>query len=277
MSKVNISVILWDCSFRENFHAIESYLDQNLPSGSFEVIWVEFYDKVSPQVLSFQEKYSNFRIHKLGLKGQWHYGKCINEGVRISRGDIVIISDGDVVVDNNFIEDELEIQRNEKELVNYHRRYDELVQPEKYNVKIEYLKEITTFKHVDNFAGCFSMWKKDFIAVNGYEEDMVFSGPSACARDAYIRFKNNGFKVRWDVKKRLFHPWHRGTAPTISYLLSNQDRMIKKRALNLNIYPNYGYNSKLNRTEEAIDIIEELGLKSKIKEILRTIILRIMN
>ena len=34
----------------------------------------------------------------------WHLGKCINEGVRQSSGDILVIPDGDVIVEKDFLQ-----------------------------------------------------------------------------------------------------------------------------------------------------------------------------
>ena len=43
-NKIVISVIFWDASFRENLHAIDYYAEQKFLHGSFEIIWVDYYN-----------------------------------------------------------------------------------------------------------------------------------------------------------------------------------------------------------------------------------------
>jgi len=248
---IKLSVIMWDCSFRERFHAIKSYLNQTLDKNIYEVIWVEFYSKVKKEVKKFANEYPNFTILTLKRSGKWQYGICVNEGVRIAKGDILVISDGDVVVDEKFLEDELKLHEKYLNLpfINYHRRYDEPRKPPLYSYDLEYLNKVCVLTNPTNYAGCFSIKKRDFIAINGYEEDMIFSGPSACAKDFYIRAKNAGYFIRWSPEKRLFHPWHPGTAPKLVYLLSDQDKIINIRNKKVDILPNIGFNRDKNKVD----------------------------
>lgn len=276
-SKIKVSVLLWDCGFRERFHAIKSFLNQSLPSNEFEVLWVEHYDHVRREVTDFEEKYANFHVVTLNRHGQWHYGVCVNEGARLARGSILIISDGDVVVDEHFVSDTVNNHVGVSLLVNYYRRYDEQIEPKEYCDDIKYLRRSCVVMNPSNYAGCFSIERDKFIAVNGYEMDVAFCGPSACAKDAYVRFKNMGYLIRWDPEPRVFHPWHPGSAPMWIYLLSNQDRIIRKRDLDMSTYPNLGYSEKLNRDPVEFDRVEAVGLKQRAKELVRMGILRLLH
>ncbi len=273
---LKVSVILWDCGFRERFHAIKTYLNQSLPSDQYEVLWVEYYDDVRSEVAEFDKKHENFHVVTLNKRGQWQYGVCINEGAKLARGSVLIISDGDVVVDEHFVSDAVDKHAGVPRLVNYHRRYEEQDEPDEYDDDLEYFKRICVLSNPSNYGGCFSIERKHFIALNGYEEDFVFAGPSACAKDAHVRFKNAGYLIRWDPKPRVFHPWHPGTAPTWMYILSNQERIIRKRELDVSMYPNIGCSDKLNRSAADFDRVESVRLKQKAKEFMRGLILRLL-
>ncbi|WP_022846323.1 glycosyltransferase [Desulfurobacterium sp. TC5-1] len=262
---IKLSVIMWDCGFRERFHAIKSYLNQTLDKNVYEVIWVEFYSDVKEEVKKFADEHPNFRILTLKRSGKWQYGICVNEGVRIAKGDILVISDGDVVVDEKFLEDELRLHEKYLDLpfINYHRRYDESAEPPVYRYDLEYLNKVCVLVNPTNYAGCFSIKKRDFVAINGYEEDMVFSGPSACAKDFYIRAKNAGYFIRWSPEKRLFHPWHPGTTVGFSYLLRKQERIMKIRDLNVDILPNFGFDKKIRKSK--LDTVPDYSFKEKLQ------------
>ncbi|MFQ5545201.1 MAG: glycosyltransferase [Acidiferrobacterales bacterium] len=270
------SVILWNCGFRERFHAIKAYLNQSLPADQYEVLWVEYYDSVRPEVAEFDKKHENFYVVTMKKRGQWQFGVCINEGARLAKGSVLIISDGDVVVDERFVSDAIDKHAEMAQLVNYFRRYEEPHEPDEYYDDLEYLKRVCVLSNPSNYGGCFSIERKNFIALNGYEEDVAFAGPSACAKDAYVRFKNAGYLVRWDPEPRVFHPWHPGTAPTWVYFLSDQERIIRKRELDVSIYPNIGYSNELNRSSGDFDRVEAAGLKRKAKELTRELILRLV-
>lgn len=274
--KLKASVILWDCGFRERFHAIKAYLNQSLPSNEYEVLWVEYYDHVRGEVVEFEKKYEHFHVVTLSKRGKWQYGVCVNAGARRARGSVLIISDGDVVVDEHFVSDAIDNHAGVRQLVNYYRRYDEQYEPKEYSDDLKHLKRVSAVTNPSNYGGCFSIERKDFSAVNGYEMDVAFSGPSACAKDAYVRFKNAGYLIRWDPEARVFHPWHPGTAPTWVYLLSNQERIIRKRELDVSINPNIGYSDNLNRDHADFDRVEAIGLKQKAKELARGVILRLL-
>ena len=98
-----ISVVMIDGSFRERYHAVDSFCDQDLPSSGYEVIWVEFYDAVSPVLREKEMKYRNFRIIALNRTGEYHSSFCFNRGIIESRGELLVIPDADVLVEHDFL------------------------------------------------------------------------------------------------------------------------------------------------------------------------------
>ena len=69
---MKISVVTWDASFRESFHTVDSFGQQNFPKNSYEFIWVDYYDNKNPILLNTINKYSNFRLLNLKLLLQKH-------------------------------------------------------------------------------------------------------------------------------------------------------------------------------------------------------------
>lgn len=254
MSKENttckLSVILWDCGFREKTHAVDAYLNQSLDPDNYEIIWVEFYDRVLEAIKKYQDQYKNVRYVCLHQSGTAQYGMCINEGVRLAQGELLVISDGDVIVPDDFLENELALhaQSGTMPFINYHRRYDEpqtltTVDP----TDLESVKKRCTIARYLNYAGCFSMRKEHFIQLNGYEHGLNFH--DACAREFNARAVNAGYLIRWDQRVDLFHPWHLNTGNTI---LPGQGELehaiIDKRKLDPQAtLPNCGFDQSLNK------------------------------
>lgn len=271
------SVVMWDAGFRERFHAIDSFLDQTLPAEAYEVVWVDFYREVPPGVRERERKHPNLKVVTLDRTGPWQYGMCVNAGVRAATSDLLIISDGDVVVDRGFVADEIAAHAGRDRLVQYHRRYDEPTCPEQYDANLERLRRVSRLGYFPNFAGCFSIRRENFVDVNGYEEDMAFSGPSACARDAAIRFCNAGLEIRWDPAVRLFHPWHPGTEASLAVMLSAQGRIMRMRELNVTLLPNLGYERSRNRTRDDWDVTPTEGVKPKLRAMARALVLKLLH
>jgi len=210
---MKISVITWDCSFREKFHTIDGFCKQDYPNTDFEFIWVDFYDNKNPELLKKIETYPNASL--LNLKHNkdttWHLGKCINAGVKVASGDILVFPDGDIIVYNDHLK-VIESQLcNQEDLIVYFRRWDELKDSsgtESYDQA--YLEQHTKLLNATNYAGCFALHRSAFEIINGYEESEIFAGPGANGKETYLRLRNAGFAIKWHDKK-IYHPWHAST------------------------------------------------------------------
>lgn len=209
---MKISVITWDCNFREHLHTIRFFCEQNFDKNEYEFIWVDFYNS-NDLVRKEIEKYSNAKLITLNNPEdtQWHLGKCINAGVKEAKGDLLIIPDGDIVVENDFL-NYISNCCDEKRLVSFFRRYDETQETSssESRTNIEYLEKHTKLFNATNYAGCYSIRKEDFLSINGYEENGAFAGPGMNAMELYIRMRSAGYKIQW-LDKKIFHPWHENT------------------------------------------------------------------
>ena len=114
--------------------------------------------------------------------------------------------------------------------------------------------------------------------VNGYEEDPLFAGLSANARDLFTRLTNLGLHIRWHPAVRVYHPWHPGTLdPDPRY--ARQHRVIRARARSLETLPVKGLNPALPRPYRTVyDEVPHLaradlsGLLSRIRQAVRILV-----
>ncbi|WP_298287499.1 glycosyltransferase [uncultured Lutibacter sp.] len=209
---MKISVITWDASFREKFHTVDTFGNQNYSKDKFEFLWCDFYEANATDLIKKINTYNNFKIVNLNnaKTTNWHLGKTINMGIKNSKGDILVIPDGDIIVESDFLNN---IEKKFNEINNdntviYFRRWDE---PEnkscEKSYQLDYLRNNTQLFNPTNYGGCFAIKRKTFENIGFYEEHKIFSGPGANGLEQYLRFRNKGLAILWDNKK-IFHPYH---------------------------------------------------------------------
>lgn len=205
-----ISVIMIDGSFRESYHAVDFFCHQTIAPQEYELIWVEFYDHVNPELEKKISGYANARIVTLNYKEEiYHSSYCFNAGIKESKGDNIFIPDADIAVEPYFLEEALKAHEENHKLVIYFYRKEEEKKDHRKNITLKYLKKVCKFKNPSNYGGCLSVRKKWLEEINGYEQHPVFgSGFHANGIDVYTRFKNLGLQVMWHPGLLLYHPWH---------------------------------------------------------------------
>jgi hypothetical protein len=208
---MKISVIVWDGNFRENLHTIEFFANQSLSKDDYEFIWVDYYNS-NDRVRKIISGHPNFKLVTLNnpTDDKWHLGMCMNKGVEEASGDIILLPDGDIVVEDDFLSYIRKEHEKHMDLVLYHRRLDEPASAHstRSNSDIGYLKSVVKLTTPTNFAGCFSLLKSNFNKVLGYEEHNAFCGPGMNAMEINSRFRNAGLCIKWSTDKMIYHPWH---------------------------------------------------------------------
>lgn len=135
------TIISWDCSYRNFFHLIDGLLFQNYPKEDFELIYIEqrtkeianeFNNKLG--LKSLEDRYKEVK-DKINLKVvylnepldvPYHLGRCNNAGLRIAKGEIISIMDGDQLLPSDFLEKLTAFHSNNPNaVVNLHRRMAE--------------------------------------------------------------------------------------------------------------------------------------------------------
>lgn len=132
----------------------------------------------------------------------WHedkgFRRCeiMNKGVAASRGDYIIQIDGDCVIEKHFIEDHIRIAEDNHFVcgsrvllpsdVTDKILKDKIKRPNIFNLplgfalnslRIKFLQHYFAKRYarsIDHMRGCnMAFWKRDFISVNGYNEDLT--------------------------------------------------------------------------------------------------------
>jgi hypothetical protein len=234
-NKVKISVIMVDGGFREQILGVEYFLKQDFSPREYEILWVDFYDKAHPQL----KNYPQVKVITLDKKGLYHSSYCFNAGIKEARGEILVIPDADVMVEEDFLTTVYKEHCKTPELVMYFHR---LIQGQKdfksHDLTFQYIKQTCKLplSNPENYGGCLTVRKKWLEEIGGYELHRAFaSGAHANGKDVYTRLKNLGLCVKWHPHKFLYHPWHPGT----SYVWADRKRVewqleiVKYRAVNL--------------------------------------------
>ncbi|MCI0471820.1 MAG: glycosyltransferase family 2 protein [Candidatus Aminicenantes bacterium] len=208
---MKISIIMVDGGFREYIFAAEYFSNQDFPAADYEITWNEYFDRPHPGL----KNYPRVDVRTLNRKGIYHSSYCFNAGIKAARGEILVIPDADIMVDNDFLSSVYEEHCKNPELVMYFYRF---CQDEKSfdrnDFSFEYIKKTSSFmvSNIDNYGGCLSVRKKWLLQIDGYEQHRAFAtGNHANGKDVYTRLKNLGLYIKWHPHKFLYHPWHPGT------------------------------------------------------------------
>ena len=248
---MKISIVMVDGAFRERFHTVDSLGRQTMPAEQYELLWVEYYDTVKATLEERIRRRPGFRIVTLGRQGTYHSSYCFNAGIEAARGDLLVIPDADIVVEDDFLETVLREHRTNPKLVMYVSRYDEPQEQHVPEVRRDRLRDVCVLTNPANYGGCLTVRKEWLMKINGYEQHPVFgTGFHANGLDVYTRLKNLGLHVMWHPELKLYHPWHASTlAKADSYGL--QQTVIRHRALTKDVLAFQGIDSTRNREVPA--------------------------
>jgi hypothetical protein len=202
---VKISIIMVDGGFRENTLGAKYFSQQDFPEDQYEVIWVDYFDKINPEVTSIS-KVNAISLNKSGI---YHSSCCFNRGIKEAQGEIIVIPDADQIVTPDFLSQVWEIHKHYEKLVVYGYRYDEVRSGILTSYDFKEIEEKCVFINPLNYGGCLTVRKKWLLEMNGYEEHEIFrSGFHANGLLMYTRFKNMGLAIQWEPTLKLYHPKH---------------------------------------------------------------------
>lgn len=235
---MKISVVTWDGGFRESFHTVDFFGQQDYPTDAYEFIWVE-HGEVPDELAARIDTYPNARIIQTEHDGQYHVGRCINAGVRDSNSELIVVTDGDIAVRTDFLKKVADAHRDRDDQAIYFRRWDEPEEAHTGDLSIDYLEGACELYNATNYGGGTSFRRSLFDHIGGYEDHWVFGGPGSVNMEFYVRLRNSGAAIIWHPEIRLFHPWHPGTRPGDMTLRKKQQKwVIEKRELNISTVSN---------------------------------------
>jgi hypothetical protein len=202
---IKISVVMIDGGFRENVFGAKYFSQQNFPEDDYEIIWVDYFDRIHPEISS------NPKIKAIHLdkKGIYHSSYCFNMGIKKARGEVIIIPDADLIVMPDFLDRVWDLHRQYEKLVVYGYRYDEVKEGILESHDFKELEDKCVLKNPLNFGGCLTVRKRWLLQMNGFEQhDILRTGFHANGMLMSTRFKNMGLAIQWEPSLKLYHPWH---------------------------------------------------------------------
>ncbi len=278
-----VSVICWDASFRDHFDAIDCLLRQTLPPERLEIVFVEYYERPNPtvtQMLCDQPHARIVTLHNPGPARQNEHiiGACVNEGIRRSNGDMVVVPDADVLFEDDLLEEIVRRHERVEDLALYFYRVDEPPCARPAPRTIREIGRVGSIRYPNNYGGCLSVRRRWLEAINGYEEDPLWRGYSAVGRDTAVRLKALGLCIQWHPEKFLYHGFHPGCHapdPLSTERLATQRAIVDERERRLETLPARGLNPE-RRAEWEPDVrVRPPGWPSRIaRGIIRTVLPR---
>jgi glycosyltransferase involved in cell wall biosynthesis len=246
-----ISVFMVDGGFRERFHTLDCLGRQTLSPDEYEVMWIEHFSQIHPRLAETASRYANTTIVTLDRDASYHAGYCRNEGLRRSRGDLVVYLDADVVVEEDFLERIAAEHAKCDDLVMHLYRYDEPESQRRADWDIEHLRRVGRLENPLNYGACISVRRRWLIDVNGWEQHPVLGSHfNAHATDLHARLRARGLAVKWHPDIPMYHPWHPlNNAPADAYAL--QALFVNWRTNRREVLPFSGLDERRNRPAPA--------------------------
>lgn len=207
-TRPKVSIILLDWGCRERFHTLDWLGRQTVARDQYELIWVELYDRVVPEVLEKADWL--IACHQAGM---YHKHKGYNIGLLHARGDIVTVCDSDAVFPPEFVQSliegfELDSRPEPKPLVLMHheQRSNHL-----YPRKLDNIEDVLRYDWVElwpNAGACMSVAKRDAFGFGGFDEDESLRGYICGPYELGWRLVNAGIPEVWHDKVFLWHFAH---------------------------------------------------------------------
>lgn len=203
-----VSVILLDWCCREQFGALDWLLKQDVPKHMYELIWVELYERVVPEVLAKADT-----VITCGQKGMYHKHMGYNIGLLNSYGEIIVICDSDAIYPVDFISSIIKSfypdnseSPHSMVLVHYQLRTSFLF-PDNLKDREELKDSKWQWWPLNPNAGaCMSIRKQDAIRFGGFDEHKSLKGYLCGPYDLGWRLVNAGIPERWHDTSVT--PWH---------------------------------------------------------------------
>ena len=236
-----ISVVLHDCGFREHF-ITPIYLNrQNIPRDDYEIVWVELYDKIKPELAEMKKQGIVDKVITLNQPRTTPYRRqlILNPAILESEGEIVCFMDADTLCLPTILSSIINAFEQFEKIVLYidevrHAVIEEIIAmnypvlkaTSKRTRGMKFLEDHmgTPFlKHNDiknsdpysrNYGACFSAFRKDLISIGGADETEEYDGAFGGPFEMGWRLLNRGFKEYWHPHEYIVHVWHPGTDGT---------------------------------------------------------------
>jgi len=244
-----VSLILLDWSVRESFHLLHYLAKQDAPRDTFEVLFIEYYSRVSEAIRGFDGEVDTWLLLEMPEDCYYHKHLMYNAGIAHARGEICVICDSDAMVKPGFIRAIAEAFEHDPDLVlhldqfrNNRRDFYPFNYPSFDAVEgegcINNAGGMTTGIldrkdpiHTRNYGACMCARRTDLIAIGGADEHVDFVGHICGPYDMTFRLVNSGKKEFWHPTEFMYHTWHPGQAGVDNYLGPHDGRHVSSTSL----------------------------------------------
>ncbi len=226
-----VSFILLDWGVRERFNTLDWLLRQDVPKSEYELIWIELFDRVVPEVLEKADV-----VVTCHQERTYHKHQGYNVGLLKARGEVVTVCDSDAVFPRDFVSSiyrsfVMESGKAPIPLVLMHYEWRTgFLYPERLD-DAEELKDPKWdwWPLVNNAGACMSVRRADAIRFGGFDEDESYHGYICGPYELGWRLVNAGIPEVWhDESVALWHFAHpdpigsNGVLPRLGQLLENK-------------------------------------------------------
>jgi len=235
----DVTFVLLDWSCRESYHTLDYLARQSLPRSRYEVIWIEYYQKRSPEIAeaittaeasSKPAPLDKWVVMDVPPNVYYHKHLMYNVGIVLARGRVMVFCDSDAVVSPTFVESIIRAFEEDTRIVlhldqvrNDDRRFhpfnypsvEEIVGPECVNWrdgKPLGLVDKSDPLHTRNYGACMAALRADLIAIGGADEHLDYLGHICGPYEMTFRLINAGRREVWHQSEWLYHVWHPGQA-----------------------------------------------------------------
>ncbi len=254
--KVTLLLLDWDC--RESFHIFNYLKKQDIPRDWFEVQWIEFYSRRSPEIGEvLASAQASGQVPPLDLwlvldvPETYYYHKhfMYNAGIALARGELVCIMDSDAMLRPGFVRSLVEAFDRDPGMVlhldevrNVDRRFHPFAYPSFEEVLgpgcINWngtatvgLADERTPLFTRNYGACMCAPRQAMVGLGGADEHVDYLGHVCGPYDLTFRMGNAGRKEVWHPSEFLYHVWHPGTDGGNNYIGPHDGRNNSTRAL----------------------------------------------
>ena len=254
-----VSIVLLDWSCRESFHSLDYLNKQTVPRKQYEIIWIEYYGRRSPEIEMKIKECE--RLGKPPIIDRWivmdmpenvYYHKHLmyNIGIVAGSGEIIVFCDSDAIFSPTFVENIVRSFEEDKNIVlhidevrNTNKRFYPFNYPPIEEIsgegcinwrdgKTAGLIDKDDPLHTLNYGACMCALREDIINIGGADEHIDYLGHICGPYEMTFRLVNSGKKEIWHNREFIYHTWHPGTDGKNNYLGPHDGRNISATALN---------------------------------------------
>jgi hypothetical protein len=252
-----LSIVLADWSCRHSAHVLDYLADQTLPRDRYEIIWVEFHDRLSPAVAERIDAAPPDApppvdvCRTLGVPREVCHHKHLmyNAGLLLARAPVVCFMDSDAMVRPTFAAAVLHAFRRDGDIVlhldevrNTWAAFYPFAYPPVADVGgfgcINWVNGATTGLqdrrdplHSRNYGACMAAKREDLLAIGGADLHGDYLGHVCGPYEMTFRLAAAGRREVWHGSEWLYHVWHPGQAGERNYAGPHDGLQMSSRAL----------------------------------------------